>query len=263
MGENPQSVHKPDERLADRHNPVHPGTCAGLRTMRRQNPDSIPTPAAMSAHNIQLKKGLSQLGIDVQPEQTEQLAAYLAQMRKWNRAYNLTAIRDPLQMVIRHVLDSAAVLPAMQTLTLERPRLLDVGAGAGLPGIPLAILWPQLQVTCVDSIGKKALFMRHIQRTFGLQNLSVIEGRVEELEAEEPWPLVTSRAFAALSDFIRLTMPLLSDAGRWFAMKGRIDPGELNALPSEVRIEQTLSLQVPGMDEERHLLILTRDNRGD
>lgn len=215
----------------------------------------------MSAHNLQLKKGLSQLGIEVQPQQTEQLAAYLAQMRKWNRAYNLTAIRDPLQMVIRHVLDSAAILPTLQGLSVPQPRLLDVGAGAGLPGIPLAILWPELQVTCVDSIGKKALFMRHIQRTFGLQNLQVIEGRVEDVEADEPWPLVTSRAFAALDDFIRLTMPLLSEAGRWFAMKGRIDSGELDALPSGVRIEQTVRLQVPGLEEERHLLILTRDTR--
>lgn len=215
----------------------------------------------MNAHNIQLRKGLTALNLPAQAAQIEQLALYLAEMRKWNRAYNLTAVTEPTQMVIRHLLDSLAILPTLRERA-DAQRLLDVGAGAGLPGIPLAILWPELQVTCVDSIGKKALFMRHVQRKLGLTNLNVVEARVEAVEVEQPWPLITSRAFAALADFIRLTMPLLADGGRWLAMKGRVDPDELAALPDGIRVEHTQRLAVPGLDEERHLLILTRDHRG-
>ena len=185
----------------------------------------------------------------LQVEAAPQLLAFQAELEKWNFTYNLTAIRDPLEMVTRHLLDSLAVLP------LLKGRVLDVGAGAGLPCIPLAIVAPELHLTGIDSIGKKVRFMRHAQRSLGLNNFAVIEGRVEDLPAGEGFDVITSRAFASLGDFFNLTRHLLKADGQWVAMKGKLDAQEQTAIPADVEIVEVRALRVPGLVEARHAVI--------
>lgn len=194
-----------------------------------------------------LDAGLRELGLDA--ALAEPLMAYLDELHKWNAAYNLTAIRETSEMVTRHLLDSLVVLPHV------RGRLLDVGAGAGLPGIPLAIANPALDVTVLDSNGKKARFMRHAQRTLGLANVAVVEARAEAFEAERPFDTIVSRAFASLSDFLVQTESLLAAGGQWVAMKGKLDPEELAQVPARFVIRETHRLQVPGLDEDRHAVV--------
>lgn len=192
------------------------------------------------------------------------LETYLLELEKWNAAYNLTAVRAPTDMVTRHLLDSLAVLAPVEALTASGAigspvRLLDVGAGAGLPGIPLAVLRPDWRVTLLDSNGKKARFLRHVQRRLALGNVDVAEARVEAWHpATADFPLVISRAFASLADFVSLTMPLLAANGRWLAMKGKVSPDELSALPDGACVEAVNALQVPGLDEARSLVVVRR-----
>lgn len=203
-----------------------------------------------------LDRGLMALGCEFSAGARAQLLHYLDELAHWNRAYNLTAIRSPSEAVTRHLLDSLALLP----LLCEQPgypalRLLDVGSGAGLPGIALAIAEPRLAVTVLDSNGKKARFMRHAVRSLGLRNVEVAESRVEAFAAPEPYALIVSRAFAALSEFFAATDPLLAPDGVWLAMKGKLDAAELAAVPAAVYIRETRRVQVPGLDEERHVVI--------
>lgn len=200
----------------------------------------------------QLEAGIRGLGLDLAPEASDRLLAYLDELRKWNSAYNLTAVREPRQMVTRHLLDSLAVLP------LVRGRVLDVGAGAGLPGIPLAIARPDLAVTVLDSNGKKARFMRHAVRALALVNVDVAEARVEEFSAATPFDCIVSRAFASLAEFVDRTAHLLAPGGQWIAMKGKLDPTELAAIPATAEIRETRRLTVPGLDEDRHAIIVGR-----
>lgn len=193
-----------------------------------------------------LARGLAQLGLPAAV--AAPLLAYLDELVRWNAAYNLTAVRDPQQMVTRHLLDSLAVLPYV------RGRLLDVGAGAGLPGLVLALADPGLQLRLIDSNGKKARFMRHVVRQLGLRNVEVLEGRVEDLPAT-PHDVILSRAFAALTDFCRLTRHLLAPGGQWLAMKGKLDTQELAGLPADIIIRETHRLTVPGLQEDRHAVI--------
>lgn len=189
------------------------------------------------------------------------LRAYINELQRWNAAYNLTAVRDPADMVVRHLLDSLSIVAAVESVMTSHalpPRLLDVGAGAGLPGIPLAIVRPEWRLTLLDSNGKKARFLRHVQRTLSLANIEVIEGRVEDCRAVEPYPLIVSRAFASLADFIGLTASLLAGNGRWLAMKGKVAPEELQALPPGVSVDSVQSLQVPGLREARSLVVVRR-----
>lgn len=197
-----------------------------------------------------LEQGLSQLGIAVDDHQREQLLGLLALLHKWNRAYNLTAVRDVEDMVSRHVLDSAAVLPYVQG-----PRLLDVGAGPGLPGIVLAILAPQLDVTLLDSNGKKVRFQRQAVMELGLENVTPVQARVEQFEAA-PFDQVISRAFASLVDFVTLTRQLPSANGQWLAMKGPGADDELRDLPAGICLHQRHLLEVPFEAAQRQLLIL-------
>ena len=197
-----------------------------------------------------LDQGLSQLAITVDEHQREQLLGLLALLHKWNRAYNLTAVRDVGDMVSRHVLDSAAVLPYVQG-----PRLLDVGAGPGLPGIVLAILAPQLDVTLLDSNGKKVRFQRQAVMELGLGNVTPVQARVEQFEAA-PFNQVISRAFASLVDFVTLTRQLPSDNGQWLAMKGPGADDELRDLPAGICLHQRHLLEVPFEAAQRQLLIL-------
>jgi 16S rRNA (guanine527-N7)-methyltransferase len=196
-----------------------------------------------------LESGLRTLAPTLSAEVRDALLAYLAELQKWNSAYNLTAIRDPGEMVTRHLLDSLTLLPHV------RGRVLDVGAGAGLPGIPLAIARPELQVTVLDSNGKKARFMRHAVRTLGLANVEVAEARVEAFASAQPFDTIVSRAFAAIADFFAQTAHLLAADGQWVAMKGKLDAQELAAVPARIQIRETHRLRVPGLDEDRHAVI--------
>lgn len=200
-----------------------------------------------------LQRGLAELGLDA--ALAAPLLHYLGELEKWNRAYNLTAVRDPAEMVTRHLLDSLVVVPRLPAAPL---RLLDVGAGAGLPGIPLALARPDLAVTVLDSNGKKARFMRHAVRSLGLANVEVLEGRVEDLAPDVRFPAVISRAFASLSDFFHLTDAALAGDGQWLAMKGKLSATEIQEIPEDVKIVAQHRLQVPGLSEDRHLLVAER-----
>lgn len=199
-----------------------------------------------------LRSGLTQLGIDATAEQQEQLLAYLGLMQKWNKAYNLTAIRDPQQMLIRHLLDSLAVVPHINS-----DELIDVGSGGGLPGIPLAILFPEQPITTLDSNSKKTRFQNQVRIELGLNNLEVIHGRVEAVE-DRQFGQVISRAFASIVDMVNLSHALLAEKGVFLAMKGRYPDAELAELPPQYVLQQSYELHVPGLDEERHLLVLGR-----
>lgn len=216
----------------------------------------------MSAHPLaaHLDNGLAALRLDLPAAVRAQLLRYLDEMARWNTAYNLTAIRTPSEMVTRHLLDSLALLPLLR----ERPgfpalRLLDVGSGAGLPGIPLAIAEPRLAVTVLDSNGKKARFLRHVVRTLGLANVEVAECRIEAHAPAAPYDVIASRAYAALAGFFAATQRLLAPGGAkggiWVAMKGKLDAAELAAVPATVDIREKQRLRVPGLAEERHAVI--------
>lgn len=182
------------------------------------------------------------------------LQQYLEQLAKWNQTYNLTAVRDPAQMVSRHILDSLSIVAPIQELPAPTP-LLDVGAGAGLPGLVLAIARPQWEVHLIDSNGKKARFMRHVQRTLSLGNVQIFEGRAEDFETDQRYAVITSRAFTSLDRFFASTEHLLSENGHWLAMKGRVDDNERQAVPPTVSIRSVIRLTVPGLHEQRHLVV--------
>lgn len=196
-----------------------------------------------------LLAGLLALRLD--PALAAPLLRYLGELVLWNKAYNLTAVRDPAEMVTRHILDSLVVLPHVAG------RVIDVGTGAGLPGVPLAIANPALHVTLLDSNGKKARFLRHAQRQLPLHNVEVVEARAEAFVPPAPFDAVISRAFSTLGDFLKATSRLAAH-GRWLAMKGKLDAQELAAVPPGFRVEQQVQLKVPGLDEARHLIIATR-----
>ncbi|MEC4765761.1 16S rRNA (guanine(527)-N(7))-methyltransferase RsmG [Halomonas sp. CUBES01] len=198
-----------------------------------------------------LTQGLDALGTSVTAEQQDQLLGLLALLHKWNRAYNLTAVRDVNDMVSRHVLDSAAVLPFIKGATL-----LDVGAGPGLPGLVLAILKPELAVTLLDSNGKKVRFQRQAVMELGLANVTPVQARVEAF-TESAFDQVISRAFASLVDFVTLTRKLPAAQGQWLAMKGPGANDELLDLPDGIQLCARHTLNVPFETAERQLLILT------
>lgn len=207
-----------------------------------------------------LREGLKELALD--PGLQGPLMAYLGELLRWNGAYNLTAVRDPAQMVTRHLLDSLALLPHLSPGSEWTPadgfRLLDIGSGAGLPGIPLAIARPDWNIGLLDSNGKKARFLRHVQRTLGLDRVVVIEARAEDYQTGELADVIVSRAFASLADFLRLSAHLLKPGGRWLAMKGRVDDNEIADTAGGIRIEQVIPLKVPGLSEQRHLIFASR-----
>ncbi|MGQ0620292.1 MAG: 16S rRNA (guanine(527)-N(7))-methyltransferase RsmG [Panacagrimonas sp.] len=205
---------------------------------------------------VLLRQGLRELGLDA--ALGEPLMAYLAELVKWNGAYNLTAVRDPADMVTRHLLDSLAVIQHASRLVPHAALWMDIGSGAGLPGIPLALVRPDWHVTLLDSNGKKTRFLRHAQRRLGLQNIEVVEARAEEHQAGVLADALISRAFASLADFLRLTAHLLKPGGRWLAMKGRVDDNELSQLHAGASVEQVMPLNVPGLAEQRHLVVCSR-----
>ena len=187
------------------------------------------------------------------------LLSYLSELQRWNAAYNLTAVREPVPMVIRHLLDSLAILPHLDAgLLPPEGRLLDVGSGAGLPGIPLALARPDWRVAVLDSNGKKARFLRHAQRSLGLANLEVIEARVEDHPPGPVYDAVVSRAFGAVETFVAVSGHLLADHGLWLAMRGRLDDNPGAALPADRGVRAAIPLTVPVLAEARHLLVVSR-----
>lgn len=201
----------------------------------------------------QLRQGLSAMELSVSDGQQEQLLAFLALLSKWNRAYNLTAVRDERVMVSRQLLDSLSLLSWVTT-----EHLLDVGAGGGLPGIPLAIVCPDKRFTLLDSNGKKTRFLNQCVLELGLDNVQVIHGRAEDCQPEQPFSQISSRAFTALDNLVNWCGELLATDGQFLAMKGQYPDDEVSALPAGWQVESSHSLKVPGADGERHLLIVTR-----
>ncbi|MDE2401045.1 MAG: 16S rRNA (guanine(527)-N(7))-methyltransferase RsmG [Burkholderiales bacterium] len=188
------------------------------------------------------------------PEQVAQLLAYVDMMGRWGKTYNLTAVRDPADMLRLHLLDSLVVrAPLWRHLQGQPGALLDVGSGGGLPGVVLAITMPQLEVTCVDAVAKKTAFVRQVAAELRLPNLRAEHARVETLKAK-PWQVITSRAFASLVDFVNLTQDLLAPDGVWMAMKGKHPADEMAALPDHVEVFHVEQLQVPKLDAERCLV---------
>ena len=199
-----------------------------------------------------LETGLPALGLD--PALAPPLLDYLALLVRWNRTYNLTAVRDPQQMVTRHLLDSLALAPHLDGVS----SLADLGTGAGLPGIPLAIARPGLQVALVESNGKKARFLRQAVRTLGLDNASVHECRAEALDLSGQFDAVTARALATLADIVAFGGHLLRPGGRLLALKGARPEDEIAVLPAGWRVGDVTRLRVPGLDAERHLVTVHR-----
>ena len=198
---------------------------------------------------ITLAAGLTELGIALPEEALHKLLAFRDLLLKWNKTYNLTALRDPAQAISHHLLDSLAILPHVGS-----GPLLDVGSGGGLPGIPLAIARPELSVSMVDTVQKKATFLQQAAIELGLKNIQAHHARVEEMQGQ--YAQISSRAFAETGLFIRLTRHLLAPGGRWLAMKGVRPDDELQALPADIAVDAIIALQVPGLDAERHLIIL-------
>ena len=259
-----------------------------------------PTPIGQDELGARLDAGAQALGVALTPVQRTQLLDYLGLLARWGRVYNLTAVRDPGQMVTQHLLDSLAVWPALQRVVCARmsgasgvsgsgdrlahpgaqasacaavgpssapaaagctARLLDVGSGAGLPGVVLAIVAPAWQVTCVDAVGKKAGFVRQVAAELGLTNLRAEHARVEALPAGQGgagFDVVTSRAFASLADFVQASQQQLAREGLWMAMKGQVPDDEIAALPAQTEVFHVEQLVVPGLQAQRCLVWMRR-----
>ncbi|MRS21998.1 16S rRNA (guanine(527)-N(7))-methyltransferase RsmG [Pantoea sp. SOD02] len=196
---------------------------------------------------------LNAANISLIDQQKQQLVGYVELLHKWNKAYNLTSVRDPQQMLVRHILDSVVVEPHLQG-----ERFIDVGTGPGLPGIPLAIVRPQSHFTLLDSLGKRVRFLRQVQHELGLTNVTPVQSRVEEFPSEPPFDGVISRAFASLEDMLNWCHHLPSPEGRFYALKGVRPDDEISALPAGFTVEKIQPLQVPELDGERHLVVITR-----
>ena len=204
----------------------------------------------------ELRAGLRALALD--GALASPLLAYLSLLARWNRTYNLTAVRDPRAMVARHLLDSLAMHRAVAPLAARGGSLADLGTGPGLPGIPLAIAFPALQVALVESNGKKARFLREAVRTLGLANARVVEARIEAVDADGTFDAITARALATLPRILELGGHLLAPEGRLLAMKGVVPGDEIAAMPPGWRVERIEPLEVPGQEGERHLVVVAR-----
>ncbi len=227
---------------------------AGVKTTANQTTSGKISEEMLAQMRDKLASGLQEMGLQISAEQQQKLLDYVALICKWNRVHNLTAVREPLEMVTLHILDSLSVLTY-----IDCKHLLDVGAGAGLPSIPLAICLPELQVTAIDAVQKKVSFMRQAKAELGLKNFNAIHGRIEDQkvpsrEMPEKFEVITSRAFSEIGLFVKLTKHLLAEGGKWLAMKGVIPQHEFEKSgiqPAEIKV-----LKVAGLDAERHLIVL-------
>ncbi len=204
----------------------------------------------------QLQRGLAALGLTLEHDTQQRLLDYVALIEKWNRVYNLTAIREPEKMVSHHLLDSLAVAPH-----LHAKRLLDVGSGAGLPGIPLALANPDMHVTLLDSNHKKVAFLNQAVMELKLKNAEVCGERVESWQAQNKFDVIISRAFSDMSEFVRITRHLLAPGGMFAAMKGLHPYEEIDKLPPDCKVRQVLPLAVPGLEGARHLVLIGQDEQ--
>ena len=201
-----------------------------------------------------LADGIKGLALDLDAGQQARLLDYLALLCKWNAVYNLTSVRDPLQMVTHHLLDSLAAVPSFA----HAANVLDVGAGGGLPGIVLAIARPAMQVALIDTVHKKTAFLKQVKAELELNNVMVYTGKVQQLRALQPFDVITSRAFADLSDFVEWSGHLLADGGQFIALKGVAPPDEQERLPVPWKVSKLQALQVPGLNAERHLVFIEK-----
>ncbi|PUE20544.1 16S rRNA (guanine(527)-N(7))-methyltransferase RsmG [Limnohabitans sp. MMS-10A-160] len=207
-----------------------------------------------------LRAGIQALGLDLSAEQQQRLLDYMALIQKWTKVYNLTAVRDPAEMLTHHLLDSLTAIAPLTRHTLGQPiRVLDVGSGGGLPGVVLAICMPELNVTCVDTVAKKAAFVQQVAVSLKLSNLRGLHARVETLT--DPYQVICSRAFASLPDFVTWSRSALAEGGVWMAMKGKHPQDEIEALPVDVKVFHVEPLTVPGLDVER-CMVWMRPNAG-
>lgn len=197
-----------------------------------------------------LRSGAQALGLAFSDAQVQHLLDYAALIQKWNKVYNLTALRDPADMLTHHLLDSLTAIAPLRRHTQGQPtRVLDVGSGGGLPGAVLAICMPELNVSCVDTVAKKAAFVQQVAVSLKLPNLRGLHARVESLT--DPYQVICSRAFASLPDFVTWSRSALAEGGVWMAMKGKHPQGEIDALPADVQVFHVEPLTVPGLDVER------------
>lgn len=203
-----------------------------------------------------LLQGAAEMGVSLSSLQSELLLRYITEFEKWNKAYNLSAVRDLRQMVERHLLDSLSVVPSIQAGAFAQASMIDVGTGGGLPGIPLAILFPNTQFTLLDSNGKKTRFLFHIKTLLQLTNVSVENRRVEEFKPAILFDAVISRAFASLQDMTEGCAHLLKQDGVFLAMKGIFPQDELEPIAAKIDLIQTIKLAVAATQGERHLLVL-------
>jgi len=194
---------------------------------------------------------IAQTDLEVTEQQAEQLVGYVALLHKWNKAYNLTSVRDPNEMLVKHIMDSIAV-----STHLRGERFIDVGTGPGLPGIPLAIMNPDKDFTLLDSLGKRIRFIRQVIHELGINNVTPVQSRVEEFQPEVGFDAVLSRAFASMNDMVSWCHHLPTEAGCFMALKGQFNQQEVTELPEWCSVTEVKSLQVPELDGERHLVIL-------
>ncbi|EBP0117470.1 16S rRNA (guanine(527)-N(7))-methyltransferase RsmG [Salmonella enterica subsp. enterica] len=198
-----------------------------------------------------LSRLLDEAGISLTDHQKTLLVTYVDMLHKWNKAYNLTSVRDPAEMVVRHILDSIVVAPYLQG-----QRFIDVGTGPGLPGIPLAIVLPDAHFTLLDSLGKRVRFLRQVQHELKLENITPVQSRVEAYPSEPPFDGVISRAFASLNDMVSWCHHLPGEKGRFYALKGQLPEDEIASLPDGFNVESVEKLRVPQLEGERHLVII-------
>lgn len=198
-----------------------------------------------------LSRLLDEAGISLTDHQKNQLVAYVGLLDKWNKAYNLTSVRDPNEMLVRHILDSIIVAPYLQG-----SRFIDVGTGPGLPGIPLAIVCPESHFTLLDSLGKRVRFLRQVQHELKLDNVTPVQSRVEAFPAEPPFDGVISRAFASLNDMVSWCHHLPAANGQFYALKGLAQKEEMESLPEGYDIVEVIELHVPRLEGERHLVVI-------
>nr|WP_247687586.1 16S rRNA (guanine(527)-N(7))-methyltransferase RsmG [Pseudoalteromonas luteoviolacea] len=197
---------------------------------------------------------LAETEISLTENQKQQLVDYVGLLDKWNKAYNLTSVRDPKEMMVKHILDSLVVAPH-----LTGKHYIDVGTGPGLPGIVLAIALPDTEFVLLDSLGKRVRFLTQVKHALGLKNVTPVQSRVEEYQPSVKLDGVLSRAFASLQDMVQWCTHLIDSSGRFVALKGMYPQDELNCLPEGISLEQNITLQVPNLEGERHLIILTKD----
>ncbi|MCL1148119.1 16S rRNA (guanine(527)-N(7))-methyltransferase RsmG [Shewanella sp. 10N.261.52.F9] len=199
--------------------------------------------------SAQLNDYLAEVGLTATEQQKQQLVDFVGMLNKWNKAFNLTSVRDPEQMLIRHIMDSLVVSPH-----LKGSRFIDVGTGPGLPGIPLAILNPDKEFVLLDSLGKRIRFQKQVQFELGINNISSVESRVEAYQPEELFDGVLSRAFASIQDMLHWCHHLPKNDGCFYALKGQLSEDEMSQLPAGFVVTDTIELNVPKLDEQRHLL---------